>query len=63
MLLIIVAIPAIILSTVDFATHKLIIQDDTVKVGVKSFKVEDIKTVKLIGDIEDLFTNFLIKNE
>ena len=42
-LLMIVIIPAIILNTVDISPHKLIIQDDIIKVGVKSFKVEDIK--------------------
>ena len=41
-LLMIVIIPAIILNTVDISPHKLIIQDDIIKVGVKSFKVEDI---------------------
>lgn len=51
-ILIIVVIPSIILSTIDFSPHKLIIQDNTVKVGIKSFKVEDIKTVELIGDID-----------
>ncbi|MGL5750544.1 MAG: hypothetical protein ACRCXT_08460 [Paraclostridium sp.] len=51
-LLLIVAIPVIILSTVDFSPHKLIIQDDIVKVGVESFKVEDIKTVKLLEHID-----------
>ena len=49
-LLMIVIIPAIILNTVDISPHKLIIQDDIIKVGVKSFKVEDInyKNVELL---------------
>ena len=51
-ILIVVAIPAIVLSTVDFSPHKLIIQDDVVKIGVKSFKVEDIKKVELLEDID-----------
>ncbi|WP_300697448.1 hypothetical protein [uncultured Clostridium sp.] len=50
--LMIVAIPAIILSIVDFSPHKLIIQDDIAKVGVKSFKVKDIKNVELLKDID-----------
>ena len=41
--LMIVAIPAIILSIVDFSPHKLIIQDD---------KVKDIKNVELLKDID-----------
>ena len=57
-LLMIVIIPAIILNTVDISPHKLIIQDDIIKVGVKSFKVEDIKTVKLL---EDININYRIK--
>ena len=56
--LIIVAIPTVILNTVDFSPHKLIIQDDIVKVGVKSFKVEDIKTVTLLEEID---INYRIK--
>ena len=64
-LLMIVIIPAIILNTVDISPHKLIIQDDIIKVGVKSFKVEDIKTVKLLEDINinyriKLFTKVLL---
>lgn len=51
-LLLIVAIPAIVLSTGDFSPHKLIIQGDIAKVGVESFKVEDIKTVKLLENID-----------
>ena len=51
-ILIVVAIPSIILSTVDFSPHKLIIQDDSVKIGVKSFMVEDIKKVELLENIE-----------
>lgn len=51
-ILIVVSIPAIALSTVDFSPHKLIIKDDTVKIGVKSFKVEDIKKVELLENIE-----------
>lgn len=57
-LLMIVIIPAIILNTVDISPHKLIIQDDIIKVGVKSFKIEDIKTVKLL---EDININYRIK--
>ena len=57
-LLMIVIIPAIILNTVDISPHKLIIQDDIIKVGVKSFKVEDIKRVKLL---EDININYRIK--
>ena len=57
-LLMIVIIPAVILNTVDISPHKLIIQDDIIKVGVKSFKVEDIKTVKLL---EDININYRIK--
>ena len=57
-LLMIVIIPAIILNTVDISHHKLIIQGDIIKVGVKSFKVEDIKTVKLL---EDININYRIK--
>ena len=57
-LLMIVIIPAIILNTVDISHHKLIIQDDIIKVGVKSFKIEDIKTVKLL---EDININYRIK--
>ena len=33
-LLMIVIIPAVILNTVDISPHKLIIQDDIIKVGV-----------------------------
>jgi len=51
-ILIVIAIPAIILSTVDFSPHKLIIQDNTVKIGIKSFQVEDIKNVELLENIE-----------
>lgn len=57
-LLMIVIIPATILNTVDISPHKLIIQDDIIKVGVKSFKVEDIKKVKLL---EDININYRIK--
>ena len=57
-LLMIVIIPAIILNTVDISHHKLIIQGDIIKVGVKSFKVEDIKRVKLLEDID---INYRIK--
>ena len=57
-LLMIVIIPAIILNTVDISHHKLIIQGDIIKVGVKSFKVEDIKRVKLL---EDININYRIK--
>ena len=57
-LLMIVIIPAIILNAVDISPHKLIIQDDIIKVGVKSFKIEDIKTVKLL---EDININYRIK--
>ena len=57
-LLMIVIIPAIILNTVDISPHKLIIQDDIIKVGVKSFKVKDIKRVKLLEDID---INYRIK--
>ena len=57
-LLMIVIIPAAILNTVDISPHKLIIQDDIIKVGVKSFKVEDIKKVKLL---EDININYRIK--
>ena len=57
-LLMIVIIPAVILNTVDISPHKLIIQDDIIKVGVKSFKVKDIKTVKLLEDID---INYRIK--
>lgn len=57
-LLMIVIIPAVILNTVDISPHKLIIQDDIIKVGVKSFKVEDIKKVKLL---EDININYRIK--
>ena len=57
-ILMIVIIPAVILNTVDISPHKLIIQDDIIKVGVKSFKVEDIKTVKLL---EDININYRIK--
>lgn len=51
-ILIVVSIPTIALSTVDFSPHKLIIKDDTVKIGVKSFKIEDIKKVELLENIE-----------
>ena len=57
-ILMIVIIPAVILNTVDISPHKLIIQDDIIKVGVKSFKVEDIKKVKLL---EDININYRIK--
>ena len=57
-ILMIVIIPAVILNTVDISPHKLIIQDDIIKVGVKSFKIEDIKTVKLL---EDININYRIK--
>ena len=57
-LLMIVIIPAIILNTVDISPHKLIIQDDIIKVGVKSFKVKVIKRVKLLEDID---INYRIK--
>lgn len=53
-LLIIIAIPAIIFSTVDISPHKLIVKDDTVKVGVDSFKVADIKSVKLVDEINNI---------
>lgn len=53
-LLIILAIPAIIFSTVDISPHKLIVKDDTVKVGVDSFKVADIKSVKLVDEINNI---------
>ena len=57
-LLMIVIIPAIILNTVDISHHKLITQGDIIKVGVKSFKVKDIKRVKLLEDID---INYRIK--
>lgn len=57
-ILMIVIIPAVILNTVDISPHKLIIQDDIIKVGTKSFKIEDIKTVKLL---EDININYRIK--
>lgn len=53
-LLIIIAIPAIIFSKVDISPHKLIVKDDTVKVGVDSFKVADIKSVKLVDEINNI---------
>lgn len=53
-LLIIIAIPAIIFSTVDISPHKLIVKGDTVKVGVDSFKVADIKSVKLVDEINNI---------
>lgn len=53
-LLIILAIPAIIFSKVDISPHKLIVKDDTVKVGVDSFKVADIKSVKLVDEINNI---------
>lgn len=57
-LLIIIAIPAIILNTADFSPHKLVIEDDIVKVGTESIKAEDIKTITLLEDIE---INYRIK--
>lgn len=53
-LLIIIAIPAIILSTADISPHKLIVKDNIVKVGVDSFKVADIKSVKLVDEINNI---------
>lgn len=53
-LLIIIAIPAIILSTVDISPHKLTVQDNIVKVGADSFKVSDIKSVKLLDEINNI---------
>lgn len=53
-LLIIIAIPTIILSTVDISPHKLIVKDNIVKVGTDSFKVADIKSVKLVDEINNI---------
>lgn len=53
-LLIILAIPAIIFSTVDISPHKLIVKDNIVKVGLESFKVADIKSIKLIDEINNI---------
>lgn len=53
-LLIILAIPAIIFSRADISPHKLIVKDDTVKVGVDSFKVAEIKSVKLLDEINNI---------
>lgn len=50
-LLLIVVIPTIILNTVDFSKHKVAIKDNIVKVGVESFKVEDVKNIKLLENI------------
>lgn len=50
-LLLIIAIPTIMLNTVDFSGHNLVIKDNIVQVGAKSFKVEDIKSIKLLEDI------------
>lgn len=53
-LLIIIAIPAIIFSTLDISPHKLTVQDNIVKVGADSFKVSDIKNVKIVDEINDI---------
>lgn len=53
-LLIIIAIPAIIFSTLDISPHKLTVRDNIVKVGADSFKVSDIKNVKIVDEINDI---------
>lgn len=57
-LLIIVAVPALILNTVDFSPHKLIIESDNIKVGIESFQMEDIKSIDIV---EKLDINYRVK--
>lgn len=47
----ILAIPAILLYTVDVSPHKLTVEGNMVKVGVNSYSLNDIKDVKIIDEL------------
>ncbi len=44
-------IPTMVLLTVDLSPHKLMIKEDRIEVKSKSFKIEDMESVKLLDDI------------
>ena len=50
-ILLVVMIPTMVLLTVDVSPHKLMIKEDRIEVKSKSFKIEDMESVKLLDDI------------